>query len=143
MALLVICAAPLSAEPKIIAAVEAATAAQAETLILVDIRSPGEWAETGVAEGAVALTMHRPDFGQKISALLNANPETPIGLICATGGRTEYVVSVLAENGYRNVIDVSEGMLGNARGEGWIARGLPLVSAQHATKAYDVLVQGR
>ena len=35
-------------------------------LILIDFRTPEEWAETGVAQGALALTMHSRDFGAKV-----------------------------------------------------------------------------
>ena len=37
-----------------------------DDMIMIDIRSPGEWDQTGVAQGAVALTMHNPDFPNKI-----------------------------------------------------------------------------
>ncbi|MGB7316867.1 MAG: rhodanese-like domain-containing protein [Planktotalea sp.] len=129
-------AAPLAAEPTIISAREAFSAARDGDLILIDIRSPGEWAQTGVAQGAVALTMHSQDFAREITTLLNAQKGKKVGLICATGGRTEYVTSILAQNGFPAVIDVSEGMMGNARGPGWIARGLPLMTAKDAQEAY-------
>jgi rhodanese-related sulfurtransferase len=105
-------------------------------MILIDIRSPVEWAETGVAQGAIALTMHDAEFPQKIIAILNGSHGTRIGLICATGGRSGSVVSFLAENGFTDVIDVSEGMMGNDRGPGWIARGMPVISAEDAQNAY-------
>jgi rhodanese-related sulfurtransferase len=66
-----------------------------------------------------------------------------IALICATGGRTGYVVSLLSKDGFKGVIDVSEGMVGNERGPGWIARGLPLVSANEAKEAYQKLILSR
>jgi rhodanese-related sulfurtransferase len=131
------------AEPQIMSAPDAASAVDAGEMILIDIRTPGEWSDTGVASGAIALTMHSPEFGRKITELLAAQQDKTIGLICATGGRTEYVVSLLAENGYENVIDVSEGMMGNGRGPGWIARGMPLVTAAAAQEAYEDLVQER
>ncbi|WP_085308054.1 rhodanese-like domain-containing protein [Planktotalea arctica] len=132
---------PLAAEPSIISAPDAFSASSAGEMILVDIRSPAEWVETGVAEGAIALTMHDPAFPKQISALLNANKDQPVALICATGGRTQYVVSFLAKNGFPDVIDVSEGMFGNARGPGWIARGLPLIAAKEAQAAYRSLLK--
>ncbi|MFT6118681.1 MAG: rhodanese-related sulfurtransferase [Yoonia sp.] len=109
-AILLVIAAPLAAEPQIMSAPQASSAVNSGEMILIDIRSPTEWAETGVAKGAVALTMHSPDFGQKISALLGTQQDKTIGLICVTGGRTEYVVSILAKNGFDNVVDVSEGI---------------------------------
>lgn len=132
-------AAPLAAETQIMSAPETFAAVKNQEMILVDIRSPEEWAETGVAQGAVALTMHNPDFPKQISALLNAQKDKTIGLICATGGRTEYVVSFLSKNGFPDVVDVSEGMMGNARGAGWLARGLPVISSDDAQAAYRQL----
>jgi len=139
LALPFVIAAPVAAEPHIMSAPDAFSAVSNGEMILIDIRSPGEWEDTGVAEGAIALTMHSPDFATKISTLLNAQSDMPIGLICATGGRTEYVVSILAENGFPDVIDVSEGMIGNARGAGWIERGLPLISSDEAQQAYRMM----
>lgn len=131
------------AEPLIMSAPEAASAVANDALILIDIRSPAEWDETGVAQGAIALTMHDTEFPKKISAILNGAQGKPIGLICATGGRTEYVVSFLAKNGFTDVIDVSEGMMGNARGPGWVARGMPLVTSEDAQNAYRILTLTR
>ncbi len=138
-ALPIVLAAPLAAEQGIMSAPDAFSAARNGDLILIDIRSPGEWAQTGVAQGAVALTMHNRAFAKKISTLLNANQGKPIALICATGGRTEYVISFLKQNGYPDVIDVSEGMMGNQRGPGWIARKLPLITSEEAQTAYQTL----
>jgi rhodanese-related sulfurtransferase len=131
------------ADPGIKSAPEAVVAVNSGEMILIDIRSPREWNETGVASGAIALTMHSPEFGRKITELLVAQQDKSIGLICATGGRTEYVVSILAENGFENVIDVSEGMMGNARGPGWIAHGLPVTTSDAAQEAYEALVKGQ
>jgi rhodanese-related sulfurtransferase len=133
----------VSAEPLIMSAPEAANAVASSEMILIDIRSPGEWAETGVAQGAIALTMHDPDFPQQITAILNADHGKTIGLICATGGRTEYVISFLSQNGFVNVVDVSEGMMGNDRGPGWIARGMRLISSDDARMAYQLLALQR
>jgi rhodanese-related sulfurtransferase len=132
-------AAPLAAEPLIMSAPDASLAVTNGEMILIDIRSPEEWAQTGVAQGAIALTMHNPAFPKQINALLNAQGDKSIGLICATGGRTNYVVSFLAKNGFPDVIDVSEGMMGNERGPGWIARGLPLITSDDAQAAYQAM----
>ena len=133
----------VGAEPLIMSAPEAANAVASGEMILIDIRSPEEWAETGVAQGAIALTMHNPDFPQQITAILNADHGKSIGLICATGGRSEYVVSFLSQNGFEDVVDVSEGMMGNDSGPGWIARGMPLISSEDARVAYQLLALQR
>jgi rhodanese-related sulfurtransferase len=136
---LCVIAAPFAAHAEIMSAPDAFSALNTGDMVLIDIRSPEEWDQTGVAQGAVALTMHSPDFPKKISSLLNAQKDKTIGLICATGGRTEYVVSFLAKNGFPDVVDVSEGMMGNKRGSGWIARGMPLITSDEAQAAYTLL----
>lgn len=104
-------------------------------MILLDIRSKEEWKETGLPEGALAVSLHSPDFGQKLSEVLARKGARQVGLICATGGRTAHVLKVLDANGIGGVVDVSEGMLGNANGPGWIARGLPISTPAMAQEA--------
>ena len=103
---------------------------EAGTMILLDIRSPQEWKETGIASVAVPLTMHDSGFLQGFQKVVAENPEKEIGIICATGGRTGWLQAELAKRGLRQVIDVSEGMLGNKSGPGWIARGLAMKKIQ-------------
>lgn len=119
--------------PRIMSAEAAHDAALAGEIVLLDIRSPGEWKQTGVPEGAMAVTMHNDQFVPNLRKLLSEHPDTPLAMICATGGRTEYVVGVLAKNGV-DVIDVSEGLEGNKRGPGWKAKGLPLVDWRDAPR---------
>ncbi|MFK7869213.1 MAG: rhodanese-like domain-containing protein [Roseobacter sp.] len=127
------------ADTRTITAPDALAASDRGDIIILDIRSPSEWAETGVAKGALPVTMHSPEFGANLSAIINQSQGKPIALICATGGRSSYVASVLGENGLTNVIDVSEGMFGNDTAKGWIARGLPIVDVQTAMSAQSVL----
>ncbi len=108
-----------------ITATEAHEQALAGEIILVDIRTPEEWAETGIGEGAIALDMRSDDFVPALVALRRANPEKPIAMICRTGNRSQFVVSALAGQGFPGLVDVAEGMAGGPRGKGWIPTGLP------------------
>ncbi|MEL7150133.1 MAG: rhodanese-like domain-containing protein [Pseudomonadota bacterium] len=130
------------ADTPILSAPEAQTQVATGDLVLLDIRSPQEWRDTGVAEGAWPVSMHEPDFGQRLQAILTEVGADRIGLICATGGRTAHVASILKQNGIEGVTDVSEGMMGNPRGPGWIARSMPVVSLEDATAAYEAAVAG-
>lgn len=56
-------------------------AALAGKIILIDIRRPGEWLDTRVAEGAVGLDMRDKEFVPILVALRRASPDTPIALI--------------------------------------------------------------
>ncbi|MEM7489058.1 MAG: rhodanese-like domain-containing protein [Pseudomonadota bacterium] len=103
-------------------------ALRADDLILVDIRRPDEWAETGIAEGATPLDMRRDDFLPALEALVDGDLDRRIALICARGVRSDRLSARLAETGFTRIVDVPEGMLGSGAGPGWLARGLPVVS---------------
>lgn len=106
---------------------EAQSRAMSGELLLVDIRTPGEWQETGVPASAVPITMHKPTFLAKLDAAMDGRKDKPVGLICAVGGRSGFLSKLLEERGYTYVVDVSEGMHGSERGAGWLAKGLPTV----------------
>lgn len=112
-------------------------------LILIDIRRPEEWQQTGVAKGAWPLDMTARDFGPKLLAVLERNPNRKIAIICRTGNRSNYLRGVLAKNGIKGVLDVAEGMAGGPRGKGWIPSGLPVVSGAEAVEALpqDLIAQ--
>lgn len=104
---------------------EAHAAAKAGEIILIDIRRPEEWLETGIAEGAIGLDMTQDDFIPALIALRQANPAKPLAMICRTGNRTGHVTRTLADSGFPGLVDVSEGMVGGHNGKGWLKRGLP------------------
>lgn len=106
---------------------EAHAAAKAGDIILIDIRRPDEWAKTGSPEGGHRVDLRDADFADRLAALADGDRGAPIALICARGVRSARTANLLAEAGFTNIIDVPEGMLGSAAGEGWINRGLPLV----------------
>ena len=86
---------------------------KAGQIILVDIRRPDEWADTGVAEGAIRLDMTSPVFEARLAGLRADNPGKPIALICRTATRTRHVLETLGRRGWSNLIDVRGGMLGD------------------------------
>ncbi|WP_171125419.1 MULTISPECIES: rhodanese-like domain-containing protein [unclassified Ruegeria] len=96
-------------------------------ILLLDIRTPREWAATGVGEGAATLDMRREDFVEVLDQLTDGDRTTAIALICARGVRSARLSNRLSEAGFENIIDVPEGMLGSAAGPGWLRTGLPLV----------------
>lgn len=99
-------------------------------LVLIDIRSIGEWRESGLPSVAIPMSMHQPGFLEKFTKLKNENPDKEIAMICATGGRTQYVQQELQKRGLGKTIDVSEGMMGNGKAAGWIKRGMPIKAYQ-------------
>jgi rhodanese-related sulfurtransferase len=88
----------------------------AKKVPLVDIRTEGEWKETGIVKGAIPITFFN-EQGQydldKFLAELNAKVDTKkeFALICRSGSRTNMVGKFLSDKlGYK-VIDIKGGML--------------------------------
>ena len=99
---------------------------------LVDVRSPREWRETGLPQGARAITIHGPDgmagFVADATRVVSGRKDQAIALICARGWRSHRAAAALREAGFTNIINVREGMLGNPLdGPGWLDRKLPTV----------------
>ena len=109
---------------------EAFEAARAGKLILIDIRTPPEWQQTGIAQGATRINMIHPQgapgFLKEVLAKTGGNMNAPIALICRTGNRTSQVQRYLKAQGMTQVINIPEGMAGSAAGPGWLARRLPV-----------------
>lgn len=103
---------------------------KAGKLTLVDIRTPGEWKDTGVALGAVRIDMQHPKgatgFMEELLRQIKGDKNAPVALICRTGNRTTQVQRYLETQGFTQVFNVREGMAGSASGPGWLRRGLPL-----------------
>lgn len=96
--------------------------------VLVDIRRPEEWADTGIAQGAVMLDMTAPTFLAKLSALRMENPGKLIDIICRTANRSQRVQEILSQRGWRDlIVNVRGGMLGNPGNPGWLSEGLPIL----------------
>ena len=112
------------------AAPDAAAAVAAGKITLIDIRTPPEWKETGVAKGASLINMLHPQgapgFTNALLEKVKGDKNAPIALICRTGNRTTQVQRYLQSQGVTQVYNVKEGMAGSAAGPGWIKRGLPL-----------------
>jgi len=111
-----------------ISAPDALAGAKAGKFRLIDIRTPQEWRQTGIAPGAAQIDFHRgPEaFLQEILQLVGGDKNAPIALICRTGNRTTQAQRFLQENGFTQVLNVKEGMAGSSAGPGWLRQGLPV-----------------
>jgi len=113
-----------------LSAPDALAQVKAGTLTLVDIRTPAEWQQTGVAQGAVRIDMQHPrggpGFMEELLKQTRGDKHAPVALICRTGNRTTQVQRYLEAQGFTRIFNVSEGMAGSAAGPGWLRRGLPL-----------------
>ncbi len=101
-------------------------ALQDGTLVLIDIREPDEWAQTGIAQGAYTLSMRDPAFLSKLAVIQDENPGKSVAFICASGNRSGVVQAELARRGYENMYSVYGGTTGSRQAMGWIRDGLPI-----------------
>lgn len=102
-------------------------AMQNEALVLIDVRTPDEWHNTGIAQGAVPISMLDVDFLNKLAQLIDENPDKPVAFICASGRRSGIVQAELARRGYENMFSVYGGTTGSSNAPGWIREGLPVM----------------
>lgn len=118
-----------------LSAPEALDKAQAAELTLIDIRTPMEWRQTGVAPFALRIDMQDPQgpegFADKVLTAVRGDKSAPLAIVCRTGSRSGYMQQELLARGFTNVYNISEGMSGSAAGPGWIRRGLPIVSCKN------------
>jgi len=126
-ALLLLGASAARAEPDM-SAPQVFEALRQGRILVIDIRTPGEWRETGVIPGA-----GRVDFYQGPEVLLKSvlqmaggDRSAPIALVCRTGNRTTQAQKFLQAQGFTQVYDLREGMAGSAAGPGWLNRRLPV-----------------
>jgi rhodanese-related sulfurtransferase len=98
---------------------EAAALVQSGKAVLVDVREPSEWAETGVAAPAVLLPMSDFNGDRKLwKPFLEKNGDKQILLYCRSGARAGKVAAKLAEEGKS---------VANAGGfKAWADAGLPV-----------------
>ncbi len=117
-------------EGAVIAADVAAERATAGEILVIDVRSPKEWRQTGVPKGAGRVTIHDPGglpgFVEAVKVVLGGDLKRPIAVICATGNRSTLAQRLLTTAGFTRVLNIKEGMLGGANGSGWLPRGLPV-----------------
>lgn len=97
--------------------------AQADGVVVIDIRREDEWQETGIIAGAQTLTAFtatggiHPEFLDGFHALA-PTPDTPVMLYCRSGSRTMNLGNALIDQlGFSNVSHLSSGITG------WLAEG--------------------
>lgn len=97
-------------------------------LLVVDIRTPQEWRETGVVPGAQRVDFYRgpENLLKSMLEITGGDRSKPVALVCRTGNRTAQAQRFLQQQGFTRVYNVAEGMVGSAAGPGWLKRQLPV-----------------
>ncbi len=82
---------------------------------VIDIRTEGEWKESGVVPGSKLITLFdekgRPDpaWLEKVKGV--AKPDQPVIIICRSGNRTKVGSQMLVQQGgYQKVYNVKDGI---------------------------------
>ena len=122
LALTVLAPSLFAAEVASISPAEAAKLVAAGKAVLVDVREPSEWAESGVAAPAVLLPKSEFDAGLigEWKGFLAQTGDKQIILYCRSGKRAGAVAAELAKQGH---------VVANAGGfKDWQAAGLPVRS---------------
>jgi phage shock protein E len=99
--------------------VDAAAAIAADPpadLVLLDVRTPEEFAE-GHLEGAVLIDFYDADFADQLAAL---DRDVPYLVYCRSGNRSGQAMSVMEDLGFTSAVDVDGGIVA------WSAAGLPV-----------------
>lgn len=115
--------------------------ALAGDIVLIDIREPHEWQQTGIPDVALTAAMRSDNFVETLIAIRNQSPTIPLALICRTANRSGNMTQQLYDAGLTDVIDVVEGLQGSDVGAGWAARGLPVRAYNAAVNAAILTVQ--
>ena len=111
---------------------EAKTVTDGKTTIL-DVRSFRECCQTCIAKGLANFTIQDTDgiraFICEIVKIAGGNRSKPVALVCAAGARSAGALKIHAANGFTNIQNISEGMLGRTdAGPGWLKPGLNVSS---------------
>ncbi len=85
-----------------------------ENLQIIDVRTPQERKQFRIADSRLV------PVGDVIRGVFKANPEQPLMLVCAVGGRSFVAGKVMFARGYREIYNLGGGI------ESWRQAGLPL-----------------
>lgn len=98
---------------------EATLFMNSQDAVVIDVRLNEEWIETGVIANAYLITYFdaqaralKTEFLKKLSGVTKQNKTKPIILVCRTGLRSKLVAGVLDREGYKNVYNYKDGMVG-------------------------------
>lgn len=95
---------------------------RAGEITLIDVRTPAEWRQTGVPDGAGRTTLQDTDFLKQV--MLQAGGfEAPVAFICRSGQRSGQAAAQARAVGFTQVYNVVGGVEGP---QGWLAERLPV-----------------
>lgn len=122
----------LAQQPKDIDAKTFKTLMESNRGTVLDVRTPNEFLQ-GYIEGATNISSDDPERDKKLDIL---NRDKPIYVYCVMGARSSSVANKLTERGFKEVYNLSSGILG------WKKAGFKVVKSEDAapssSKVYSV-----
>lgn len=85
-----------------------------QNIQIIDVRTPVEWEQTGVLNGAILVTYRNsdgsinPNFVNEVKSKIDQNKK--VAVICRSGARSKAASTLLDENGVDGVINLGGGM---------------------------------
>lgn len=95
---------------------------RAGEIILIDVRTPEEWRQTGVPQGAQRATLQDADFLKQVMGHAGGF-EAPVAFICRSGQRSGQAAAQARSVGFMQIYNVVGGVEGP---DGWLAERLPV-----------------
>jgi phage shock protein E len=102
---------------EVVSAQEFATVLQELDVVILDVRSPEEFAQ-GHIDRAVNIDINGPDFAGEVAQL---DPSTTYAVYCKSGNRSAAAVSVMTDQGFTSLYDLGGGI------GSWQSAGYPVV----------------
>lgn len=87
-----------------------------ENLVVLDVRTPEEFAE-GHLDGAVLVDFYDADFADQLAEF---DPEVPYLVYCRSGNRSGQTLGIMEQLGFSSAVDVDGGIVA------WAGAGLPV-----------------
>ena len=89
-----------------------------DDLVILDVRTPEEYAE-GHLDGAVLVDFYDADFADQLAEL---DPAVPYLVYCRSGNRSGQTLPLMEQLGFGSASDIDGGILA------WAGAGLPIVA---------------
>ena len=112
---------------------------------VIDIRTPGEWKETGVIPGSIKLMAFDERGRIDIKSWLQEfskyvkDPNQPFVLVCRSANRTGMLGKYLEKIGYKNVYDLKGGIT-----SGYLSKGYKTTKPDYKPKSiFSIFGLGR
>ena len=109
-------------------------------LIIIDVRNIDEWKETGIIPNSKLIQMLssegtiRKGFVSELVTTLGEDKNIKAAIICRSGRRSSATVAMLKEQGFTNIFNITNGMLGDGKTTGWVNRNLPIIVCKDECK---------